>query len=540
MKGRVAVPTHKGNQSPMSSGLMLEQAFGTVSELIRTHATERPDHTALQADERRVSYSELDVFIDRLAASLQLAGVGAGDVVAFCAAGSIEYVAAFLAILRIGAVAAPLPLTATAADLEGMVLDSGAKLIFMDHVGAEKLDSLATLSSIARVSLDEDSGAHSLSRWMSESVERPTPVTIDPESPANIIYSSGTTGTPKGIVQPHRMRWAMVKRSLVLKYDRSSITMIATPPYSNLTIGLLLSTLLHGGTAVLLFKFDALTFLQVCAQARATHAFLVPVQYRRMLEVPTFEDFDLSSLRMSIFGGAPTPSDFKLKLIERWPGELVELFGMTEGGAVCLLFVRDHLDKLHTVGRPIAGHDLRILNEDGIEAVVGEIGEVVGRSGEMMSGYHNLPAKTREVEWHDASGARFTRTGDIGRLDEDGFLILLDRKKDMIISGGANVYPTDLESVLLKHEAVTDAAVVGMPSDQWGETPVAFVVLSDSARVDTEQIRIWANARLGKTQRIAAVAIIDELPRGAIGKVLKRALKDIAVSRDLVPTATPN
>jgi len=539
MKGRVAVPTHKGNTSPMSSGLMLEQAFGTVSELIRAHAAERPDHTALQADQRRVSYSELDALIDRIAVSLQRAGVGGGDVVALCAGGSIEYVAAFLAALRIGAVAAPLPLAATASDLEGMVLDSGAKLMFMDREGADKLDQLAAIRSIARVSLDDDSRPHSLSKWVSEPGLRPTPVTIDPESPSNIIYSSGTTGTPKGIVQPHRMRWAMIRRSLLLKYDRSSVTMIATPPYSNLTIGLLLSTLLHGGAAVLLFKFDALTFLEVAAGARATHAFLVPVQYRRMLELPTFADFNLSSFRISIFGGAPTPPDLKAQLIERWPGELVELFGMTEGGAICLLFVRDHLDKLHTVGRPIAGHDLRILNEDGIEAVVGDIGEVVGRSGEMMSGYHNLPSKTREVEWYDPSGARFTRTGDIGRLDEDGFLILLDRKKDMIISGGANVYPTDLESILLKHEAVADAAVVGVPSDQWGETPVAFVVLSDNAQVDAEQIRVWANARLGKTQRIAAVAIIDELPRGAIGKVLKRALKEIAVSGNLVPTATP-
>jgi acyl-CoA synthetase (AMP-forming)/AMP-acid ligase II len=154
----------------------------------------------------------------------------------------------------------------------------------------------------------------------------------------------------------------------------------------------------------------------------------------------------------------------------------------------------------------------------------GEVGEVVGRSAGMMTGYHNLPEKTREAEWHDAAGNRFIRHGDLARFDEDGFLILIGRQKDMIISGGFNIYPSDLEAELLRHPAVADAAVVAAPSEQWGETPVGFVVLRED--VPVEDVLAEANARLGKTQRISALHAIDEMPRNAIGKVLKRELRD--------------
>jgi acyl-CoA synthetase (AMP-forming)/AMP-acid ligase II len=203
---------------------------------------------------------------------------------------------------------------------------------------------------------------------------------------------------------------------------------------------------------------------------------------------------------------------------------------MTEGGGTCLLNAHEHPDKLHTVGRPAEGHDIRLIDEDGhelnLDANPDAVGEVVGHSPGMMTGYHNQPDKTREAEWFDATGKRFIRTGDVGRFDADGFLVLMDRRKDMIISGGFNVYPSDLEAQFRQHPAVQDVAVVGMPSVQWGETPVAFVVLQ-ARGADTEAgLKDWFNARAGKTQRVAAVHVVDELPRSAIGKVLKRELRD--------------
>jgi acyl-CoA synthetase (AMP-forming)/AMP-acid ligase II len=518
-----------GAATPAASGRdLLLRPFAALPDLIRVHAAARPAHIALRLQDACLSYAELSVLVDRTAVGLQRCGLQAGAVAAFCANGSFEYVAAFLGCLRAGLVPAPLPLTAAPADLSVMLNDSGARLIFLDRAAAARFPQAS--AQLQRVWLD-GSAEPSLREWLGPQGVQPAVVQIVPDSPFNIIYSSGTTGTPKGIVQSHRMRWAHVKRAAgMLGYGESSVAMVPTPPYSNLTLVNLLPTLACGATAVLMSKFDADGFLQIAERVRATHAMLVPVQYRRILDAAEFERFDLSSFVMKVCAGAPCSPELKAEVLRRWPGAFVDLFGMTEGGGTSLLFAREHPDKLHTVGRPQPGHDIRIVRDDGSEAQAGEMGEVAGRSDSMMLGYHNLPAKTQEAYWHDRDGTRFIRTGDIGVFDEDGFLVLKDRKKDMIISGGFNIYPSDLEAVLRRHEAVAEAAVVGAPSRQWGETPVAFVTLQGGASAAAEEIRAWANAHLGKTQRIAALEIIDAFPRSGIDKILKAALRERAIA----------
>jgi acyl-CoA synthetase (AMP-forming)/AMP-acid ligase II len=254
---------------------------------------------------------------------------------------------------------------------------------------------------------------------------------------------------------------------------------------------------------------------------------LVPVQYRRLMAHPDFDRHDLTAFRVKFSTSAPFAADLKADILKRWPGGLVEYYGMTEGGGTCVLLAHERPDKLHTVGLPAPGHDIRLVDDAGREVAKGGTGEVVGRSGTMMTGYLNQPGLTAEAEWHDPEGRRYIRTGDIGRFDADGFLVLLDRKKDMIISGGFNLFPADLEAVLQAHPEVAEAAVVGVASEQWGETPVAFVVAREGATLDAGGVREWANARLGKLQRIAAVEAMESLPRNAIGKVLKRDLRDL-------------
>ena len=199
---------------------------------------------------------------------------------------------------------------------------------------------------------------------------------------------------------------------------------------------------------------------------------------------------------------------------------------MTEGGVRCELHCHDHPHKLHTVGRPGEGADIRFIDEQGRELPPGEQGEIVGRSAGMMSGYYRLPDKTREAEWFDSEGQRYIRSGDVGRLDADGFIVLGDRKKDMIITGGFNVYPSDIESVLSQHPQVAECAVVGVPSEQWGETPVAYVVARPGTHPAAEELREWLNTRVGKTQRVADLRLAERLPRSEIGKVLKRTLRE--------------
>jgi acyl-CoA synthetase (AMP-forming)/AMP-acid ligase II len=262
---------------------------------------------------------------------------------------------------------------------------------------------------------------------------------------------------------------------------------------------------------------------------------LVPVQYQRLLAEPDFDRFDLASFRMKLSTSAPFGAALKAQVLRRWPGGLVEYYGMTEGGGTCILEAHNFPDKLHTVGRPALGHEIRLIDEGGVEVAPGEAGEVVGRSGGMMTGYHGQPDKTREAEWFDPQGRRFIRTGDIGRFDAEGFLTLFDRKKDMLISGGFNVYPSDLEAVVQAHPAVLEVAVVGVPSERWGEAPVAFVVLRPGQAVAADDLLRWTNAQLGKTQRLASLRWLDALPRSAIGKVLKRELRDLHANQDKNP-----
>jgi acyl-CoA synthetase (AMP-forming)/AMP-acid ligase II len=348
-------------------------------------------------------------------------------------------------------------------------------------------------------------------------------VSVGPDDAFNIIYSSGTTGKPKGIVQPNRFRWEQFRRGI---YTEESVTMISTPLYSNTTLVSFLPTLAAGGSLVLMPKFDASEFLRLAQQHRATHAMLVPVQYRRLMMHPAFDDHDLSTFQFKFSTSAPFAAELKADILKRWPGGLVEFYGMTEGGGSCMLVAHEFPHKLATVGQPRPGHEIRLIDEEGVEVPAGEIGEVVGRSPSMMRGYHNQPEKTREAEWYSPDGERFIRTGDVGRFDAEGFLTLMDRKKDMIISGGFNIYPSDLEGELIVHPDVFDVAVIGVPSESWGETPVAVVVLKPDSQLDPETLRVWFNQRVGKTQRLAALRLTDALPRSAIGKILKRELRD--------------
>jgi acyl-CoA synthetase (AMP-forming)/AMP-acid ligase II len=317
-----------------------------------------------------------------------------------------------------------------------------------------------------------------------------------------------------------------VTRAVDTGYTRDAVTLTSTPLYSNTTLVSVIPTLALGGKLVLMKKFDARTFLELASKHRATHTMLVPVQYRRIMALPDFERFDLTSFHSKFSTSAPFPADLKADVLKRWPGGLVEYYGMTEGGGSCRLIAHEYPNKLHTVGQPMPGHEIRLIDEDGREVAAGEIGEIVGRSASMMNGYHNQPEKTRAAEWYSPDGQRYIRTGDVGRFDEDGFLVLMDRKKDMIISGGFNIYPSDIEAVIVQHPDVLEAAVVGVPSEQWGETPVAFVTPRAGRNLDVASLAQFVNERVGKTQRPSAYEIAENLPRSAIGKILKRELRD--------------
>ena len=505
----------------------LEQPFGSLPDLIHQHALTHGSHPALQCQDRVLSYAELDRLMDQMAARLQQQGLQPGDVIALCAQSSLHYVVAFMAGLRAGLIAAPLAPSSSAAHLAAMLDNAQPRYLFLDAESRDRLPA-STQQDWPCVALDDSDAGQAWTAWLHEAgaSARPTPVQPQPDWAFNLIYSSGTTGVPKGILQPWSMRWAQIQRAHANGYDAHSVNLVATPLYSNTTLVSLIPTLGLGGTSILMPKFEVRSYLELAQAHRATHTMLVPVQYQRLMDFPEFDRYDLSSFQAKFVTSAPFRADLKRQVLQRWPGRLTEYYGMTEGGGRTELYAHDHPDKLHTVGRPAAGHDIRLIDEQGVEVQPGESGEVVGHSAAIMKGYHRMPEKTREVEWYDPTGKRFIRTGDVGRFDADGFLILGDRKKDMIITGGFNVYPSDIEAELREHPGVKECAVVGVPSHQWGETPVAFVVRRVNSHASAESLREFVNQRVGKTQRVADVVLTTALPRSEIGKVLKRELRD--------------
>lgn len=504
------------------SAALLQAKFSALPDLVRAHALERPDDIAVADSQGRISWRDFDVLVDRIAARLEREGVGRGAAVALAGLNSIPQTAILIATLRVGAIAGLITNTATGEAMAAMILDSGANHLFLDAGAADSLSG-QTYGTSSMIAMDDSEAGEALSDWMDPVGSKPAPFEIKPSDGFNIIYSSGTTGNPKGIVHSHAMRWQHIQRG-VPAYGPKAVTILSTPLYSNTTMACFLPTMGSGGTSVFMKKFNALAFLELAERERATNCMLVPVQYRRIMALPEFDGFDLSSFVMKYCTSAPFAAALKGDVVKRWPGGLVEIYGLTEGGGTCLLEAHKHPDKLHTVGKAAPGHDMRVINEEGIELPVGSVGEIVGRSNAMMTGYNNRPDATQAMHWHDADGNLFYRHGDIGRFDEDGFLTLMDRAKDMIISGGFNIYPSDLEAVLLQQPGVVEAAVIGAPSDEWGETPVGFVVLHEDA--GAEEIRTATNAKLGKTQRINRLVVVQELPRSPIGKVLKRELRD--------------
>jgi acyl-CoA synthetase (AMP-forming)/AMP-acid ligase II len=501
-------------------------------EMIAANARRAPSAIAFREGGRTLDWRTLEAHVLQVARALRLRGVQPGDTVAVLGHPSLPYAECLFGIVTARACVVPLPVSASPAALAGMLTDSGARLLLLDPaadaLAAEAFEGHAI--DVVRFGADGDDG-DDYRAWRAQGRGDAPQPRAEPTDAFNIIYSSGTTGTPKGIVHLHGMRSRQSRRN-GFGFGPGSRALLSTPMYSNTTITPLIGSLAHGGECILMRKFDATRFLEIAERERITHTMLVPVQYKRILALPGFDAADLRSLAVSQSTGAPMDLALKRDILARWPGRFLEVYGMTEGGVSCFLDARAHPDKLATVGAPGHGTEVFLIDDQGRRipaergpAPPGVVGEVVGRSPFMMAGYHNRPDANAEIRWYDEAGTLHHRTGDLGRFDADGFLTLLDRSKDVIISGGNNIYAADLEAILGQHPAVQDSAVIGIPSADWGETPLALVVRRAGAVVAAEALRDWVNARVGRTQRLQAVEWRDELPRSHVGKLSKKELR---------------
>jgi long-chain acyl-CoA synthetase len=502
-----------------------------IPDVIANHARFQPRREAVVCGDVRRSWGEFDANISRIAHALLGAGLVRGDRVAVLMGNRVEMLEAVFGIVRAGGCAVPLSGLLTGPQLAGLIADSGAIGAFTTGEFRAKLDALPELPSCLRDDLRvaADAGAGPAWRARAAGAARPPPpppvVTYRMDDAFNIIYSSGTTGLPKGIVQTHRARqhWAW-SNALELGVRDTSRGLTTTSLYSNGTWLTMLPVLWCGGTLVAMPAFEPKRFLELVSAERITHTFMVPSQFLTVLAEPALDGADTTSLQSILCAGSPLRPDTKREVIARFGPKLTELYGFSEGFAT-MLKPWHPAEKFATVGTPVIGFEIRILDDGGRELPRGEVGEIAGYGGGMMRGYHGRSEETAKLVWRDERGRSFIRSGDIGRLDADGFLSILDRKKDMVISGGFNVFPSDLEQVVAAHEAVHDVTVIGVPHERWGETPLALVIRRPGAELTEAELLEWANQRLGKHQRLGAVEFRDEFPRNALGKVLKKDLR---------------
>ncbi|HEX4335233.1 MAG TPA: class I adenylate-forming enzyme family protein [Polyangiaceae bacterium] len=511
------------NLTPLDTPKMPFAPGDDLPTIIARHAQDRPDGVALVEGERSVTWADLARGVARVAGALLQKPRARGERVAMLAANSVEYVEAFFGALHAGLCAVPLPTLASAETLALMLDDCGATVLFASSAYRNVAEGLVKGRKVDGVGFDFESDAFTSYQRFVEAAPA-NAATISGDDAFDIIYSSGTTGVPKGIVHSHAARKASYGGSRASFFGTSDVNVIATPFYSNTTCVTWFIATATGGTNLIVGKFSPDAFLGAVEKHHATHAMLVPVQYDRILESERFARTDVSSLKFLFSTSAPLRAETKRQVLDRTKAELIEIYGLTEGGPVTVLDARKHPDKLASVGKPSPGVDVRVVDEAGQRVPAGQAGEVIGRSSNMMDGYLNRAEDTDAMLFR-TDGALFFKTGDLGRFDEDGFLYLLDRKKDVIITGGFNVYATDLEAVLVRHEDVSEVTVIGIPSKRWGETPLALVVLRAGARATSDELLAFCNERVGKIQRLAAVELRDELPKNAIGKILKRELR---------------
>jgi len=533
---------------------------------IARHAHEKPGATYLRFEGVSITWAQLHERMAVVAAALRRRGVKAGDRVAVMMTNRPEFLETMFAVNALGAIVVPVNFRLAPEEIAFILTDSGASLLVVEEaVGAAAAAARAACQhEIGFVSTGVVAGAEPYSGFAeaasgpaeaasgpaeaadgpaeaadgpAEAADGPAEAASGPaempwvdvpeDSPALIMYTSGTTGRPKGAVLTHQN---LQCQSLTLirawrLFDDHEVNLCASPLFHIASIGAIAPMTLIGGATVLLPSggFSGAAALELMEAERITCVFFVPAQWQLLCDDPSAASRDLSALKMMSWGAAPATTTLLARMAEVFPGAAnVAVFGQTEMSPVtCALSGEDALRKIGSVGKPVSIVAARIVDDNMKDVPPGEVGEIVYRGPSVMAGYWQNPAATAE-----AMRGGWFHSGDLVRADEEGFLYVVDRKKDMIITGGENVYCAEVENALAAHPAVAEVAVIGTPHERWGETPVAVVALTPGASLTVDELRSWGTSRLARYKLPTVLHVVDGLPRNASGKVMKTTLRE--------------
>ncbi len=490
----------------------------TIPGTVATAARRTPDAEALVAGDLRLTYAELDARVNQVARAVAAFDVAKGDRVLLAGANSADFVLAYFGALRAGAIVVPANPGSAPPELDHLASDSGAAILLADATAEAAAREAGTAARVV--------GLGELLAAADGEPETSPGVVVEESDDALILYTSGTTGRPKGVLlDHHRVIWVGVDAMLLVGMREGWRLLHCAPLYHAAQLAMMLSTAsMMSATHVVVGGFHPTDTLEVLERERISWFFGVPTMYQLMLRDPSFAQRDLSALRVGVFGAAPMPGHVVRELSERLPHvDLLQMCGQTEGGPGGIYASpEDVASHPEASGRlPLPNTEARVVDEEDRQVAPGEVGELVLRGETVMKGYWNRPDATAE-----ALRGGWLRTGDMARFDEGGYITLVDRKKDMVITGGRNVYSVEVEHSVASHPAVADCAVVGSPHEEYGESIVAAVVLVPGAELDLDGLREHCLTQLSRYKVPHVLRIVDAIPRNASGKILKHVLRE--------------
>ena len=499
----------------------------TIADILKFFANRHPQKTAVHYLDRSITYGDLNARVNMLANTFLSLGLRPNDKISILLNNCAEYVEIVFALAKIGVTSIPINARLVGEEIIYMVNNSESRGLILEE---ELIEKVTPIQSRLQAESDKyyligkgsyDGMVPYDSLFEGECLDEPD-VRVEENNCFRMIYTSGTTGKPKGVMSSHRSQMlGFLTHAFEYRVFEDDIHLVAAPLFHSAGMSIAIQQLFVGGTLCIMRRFDAEEALRLIHEKGITNTFMVPTMYNFILELPEGKRsrYDVSSMRVLISSGAPLPTRIKERLIDFFHNAgLVEFYGSTEFAYATYLKPEDQLRKTACAGKPFWGVEIKLLNENGEPVPVNEVGEIFVKSPYMMEGYYKRDTEGFEGEWFSV--------GDLGKLDEEGYLYIVDRRVDMIISGGVNIYPVQIEEVLYSHPKILEVAVIGVPDERWGESVRAVVVLKEGETANEMEIIDYCRERMAGYKIPKSVTFEKTLPKSPYGKILKRELRE--------------